>query len=62
MTMDSVRSLVRRIVGRSEIAVCKPFLGQTDPISKERIAEMQDDIDSKLRKGINFTPAGPSGW
>jgi hypothetical protein len=27
-----------------------------------QIDEMQRDIDSKLRKGMKFTPAGPSGW
>lgn len=59
MTIDTVKDFVRRIVHRHEED--DTLLAQ-DPISKECIDEMQRDIDSKLRKGMKFTPAGPAGW
>jgi hypothetical protein len=60
MTIDTVKDFVRRIVHWHEDG--DAALLAEDPISKERIEEMQRDIDSKLRKGMKFTPAGPSGW
>lgn len=58
MTIDSVRTLIRRLVGREDAAL----IAENDPISKERIAEMQRDIHAKLGKKPKFTAAGPAGW
>ena len=59
MTIDTVKDFVHRILHRHD---ADDAMLADDPISKERVEEMQHDIDAKLRKGMKFTPAGPSGW
>lgn len=61
MTIDTVKDFVLRIVGRHHDDDETMTVPQ-DPIAKERIEEMQRDIDANLRKGMKFTPAGPAGW